>query len=193
VLVGAAVVEHVRPVEGVVTESLRDARGEDPEPVAHFGQEPLEGRQDRRGQFVEHLGQLGGKATGQLRGELGVVGRDRADPLLPLGDERAVDHLPDVERPLHDLADDLPSGVFEVGQQVEDVRAERAEREVVAPGVAVLADGLRLHCADREAGRDVAVPELPGRVVCCFQVDVPAGHIRLRLFGTCVPSRVRGG
>ncbi len=175
-LVGLAVVEHVRPVEGVVAEPLRHTRGQHAEPVAHLGEQAFEGRHDRRGQLVEHLGELGRQATGELRGELRVVRGDRVDPLLPLADELPVDDLPHVQRPLDDLADHLAGRVLEVRQEIEQVRAERAQREVVAPGVAVLADVLGLGGADREAGRDDPVSHRPGRVVGRFHVDVPTGH-----------------
>ena len=71
----------------------------------------------------------------------------------------------------------LPGGVLEVGQEVEQVGAERAERQVVAPGVAVTADDPGLGRRDRETRRDRAVAQLSGGVVRRFQVDIPAGHL----------------
>ncbi len=175
-LVSLAVVEHVRPIEGVVAEPLRHTGRQHAEPVAHLREQPLERGQDRRGELVEDLGELGREAAGELGGELGVVRRDRVDPLLPLADELAVDDLPDVEAPLDDLADHLASRVLEVGQQVEEVRPEGAEREVIAPGMAVVADVHRLGRADGKARRDRAVPHRSGGVVGRFHVDVPTGH-----------------
>jgi hypothetical protein len=178
-LVRAPVVEHVGPVEGVVAEPLRHARGEHPEPVAHLGEQALEGGDDRGGERVEDLRELRREPAGELRGELRVVRGDRVDPLLPLADELRVHHLPHVEGPLDDLADDLTGGVLEVGQQVEEVWAEGAQLEVVAPGVAVLADDPGLGRVDGEARRDGPVAEVAGGVVRRLEVDVPTGHVGL--------------
>ena len=109
-LVRAPVVKDVGPVECRVRKRLRRAGGQHAPPVPHAGDQALEGIDDGRAQVVEDVGELVGKATGQLARELVGVGRHRGDPLLPLADELFVEPSPHVQDPLDDLADRLPPG-----------------------------------------------------------------------------------
>ena len=142
---------------------------------------PLKAVGDGRGQVVQDVGELVGQATRQLAGELVGVGRDRGDPLLPLADELLVDypHTSSTHwTTLRIISPSMSCAVGEVGQHVEEVRPDRAERQVVAPRVA---DARRPPCAS------AALIGKPGgmspsrrrfdRLSRGFHVHVPRRHL----------------
>src|SRR6266508_1001069 len=60
---------------------------------------------------------------GQGGGQIGVVGAERAHPVLPRAEDCVVDGLPDVEQPPDRAQDRRARIALEVRQQLEEVRA----------------------------------------------------------------------